>query len=263
MIIKTYLYNKEVELVFDSYRHTYTVTDEKSGIIGEKRPSATTALGVINKPQLVNWAAKLCAETIASQLEPGKSYDELQLEAIIESGRKAHFQKKVDAGTIGSFVHKWVEDYVKGKNPSIPVNEQLATSVRKFLGWVEKHEVKFLLSEQQVYSRKYQFTGTLDFICRIDGLLYLGDLKTTSGIYPEMLMQTAAYRFARTEEYPAEDYKGQIIVRVGKDDGALEVGRVTDEMHPGWYKKFLSGFIYALELQKSTKLFETFNIYTE
>lgn len=257
MKIITKLYNEEVLLEFETFRHTYTVTDEKNGIFAQRRPSATTALGIIAKPQLIFWASNMCADSIKEQLKPGTAYDELQIEAIIETGRKAHTQRKVEAGTIGTFVHKWVEDYIKGQNPAQPVNKQLAVAVSKFMGWVKKHQVKFLLSEQQVYSRKYGYTGTLDFICQIDGKLYLGDLKTSSGIYPEMLIQTSAYRFARTEEYPQEEYAGQIIVRVGKDDGELEIGIVQDD---GWYKKMLGGFIYALELYKSMENIKEFNV---
>lgn len=243
--------------MFDSFRHTYTVTDPDNNVFDERRPSATTALAIIAKPQLIYWASNMCADSIKTQLSPGVAYDELQLEAIIETGRKAHTQRKVEAGTIGTFVHRWVEDYIKGENPARPVNNQLAVAVDKFMGWVEAHKVKFLLSEQQVYSRKYGYTGTLDFICQVDGKLYLGDLKTSSGIYPEFMIQTSAYRFARSEEFPEEKYSGQIIVRVGKDDGALEVGIVQDD---GWYKKMLGTFIYALELYKGLEKIKEFKI---
>lgn len=257
MQIKTKLYKGKVELLFDSFRHSYTVTDLENNIIEERRPSATTVLAIIAKPQLIYWAANMTADSIKSQLSPGVAYDELQLEAIVETGRKAHTQRKVEAGTMGTFVHRWVEDYIKGENPARPVNPQLAIAVDKFMGWVETHKVKFLLSEQQVFSRKYGYTGTLDFICMIDGKMYIGDLKTTSGIYPEMLIQTSAYRFARTEEFPEEKYSGQVIVRVGKDDGALEVGIVQDDV---WYKKMLSTFIYALELYKGMENIKEYKI---
>jgi len=39
MTIKTTLYQGEVELLFDSFRHTYTVTDAVNGIYSETRPS--------------------------------------------------------------------------------------------------------------------------------------------------------------------------------------------------------------------------------
>jgi len=257
MQIKTKLYQGKVELLFESFRHTYTVTDEENGVFDERLPSTTTALNIIAKPQLIFWAANMAADSMKEQFEPGKTYDELQLDAMIQTARKAHTQKKEVAGTIGSFVHSWVEDYINGKNPAQPVNKQLKTAIAKFMAWVEKHNVKFLVSEQQVYSRKYKYTGTLDFICSIDGKLYIGDLKTSSGIYPEYLIQTSAYRYARTEEFPEEKYAGQIIVRVGKDDGELEIGMVTDDT---WYKKMFSTFVFALELYKNMNTLKDFKI---
>jgi hypothetical protein len=256
MEIITKLYNGEVELVFESFRHTYHVTDEANGVFSERVPSVTTSLSIINKPALLNWAANMCADSIKEALEPGVAYDELQLNAIVEGGRKAHFQKKKDAGDLGTFVHKWVEAYIKGENPAIPINTDLQDSVKKFLAWVEKHQVTFVVSEQQVYSRKYKYTGTLDFICLIDGKMYIGDLKTSSGIWDEYLIQTAAYRQARCEEYPNEIYAGMLIVRIGKD-GSFEFGRITDF---DWYKKMFVGFIAALKLTQTMESLKNFKI---
>jgi len=246
--IKTTLYDGAVELMFQAYGHKYTVNDKKVR-------SVTQALGIINKPALISWAARMAAEYFKDQIEPGKSYDEVQLITIFESAKGAHWKKKVDAGNLGTFVHNWVEDHINGKKPAIPVNKALKDAVQRFLDWEKAHKVKFLLSEQQVYSRKYNYTGTLDFICKIDGKMYIGDLKTSSGIYPEMLIQTAAYRFARSEEYPREKYAGQVIVKVGKEDGALEVAVIRDGK---WYSKMFAAFIAALKLSESMDLIKEF-----
>jgi hypothetical protein len=255
MIIKTKLYNSEVELVFDSFRHSYHVNDSLNGKFQEKVPSVTTALSILNKPALVNWAANMAADSIKESLKPGVPYDELEIQAIIEAGRKAHYQRKTDAGLTGTFVHKWVEDYIKGNNPGMPINQNLKDAINRFLEWKEKHQVEFLLSEQQIYSRKYNYTGTLDFICKVDDKMYIGDLKTSTGIYPEYLVQTAAYRQARVEEFPDEVYAGQLIVRIGKEDGAFEFAKVTDEM---WYKKMFVGFIGALKTYETMELLKEF-----
>lgn len=237
MIIKNKLYQGAIELIFDSFKHRYT---ERGEII----PSVTQALSIIAKPALISWAANMAIECVSGQIEAGKSYDEIQLATIWEAGKKYHWQKKTDAGTIGSFLHKWIEGYIKGGNPAMPINEALKDSIYKFLAWVEEHKVEFLTSEQPIFSRKYRYTGTLDFICRLDGKLYVGDLKTSSGIYPEYFMQTAAYRQARNEEYPDEKYIGQMILRIGKE-GGFEFVRVTDYKI---YKEMLIGFIAALKL---------------
>jgi len=249
MIIKTTLYNGEVELFFENFRHQYTCNNKKV-------TSVTQALSVINKPALVAWAANMAVEYVSTQIEPGKSYDELQLQAIFEAGRKNHYNKKQEAGNLGTFVHKWVEQYIKGENPAMPVNEALQESIKRFMTWVEKHKVTFLLAEQQIYSRKYNYTGTLDFICKIDGKMYIGDLKTSSGIYPEYLIQTAAYRFARVEEYPEEKYEGQLIVRVGKD-GTFEFAVMRDE---AWFRRMFVAFMAALKLQESLEAIKEFKV---
>jgi len=248
MIIKTKLYKGDVELIFDSFKHTYHFN-------GQKVPSVTTALGIINKPALVAWAANSAIDYVSEQIEPGKSYDELQLAAIWEGGRKSHYQKKTDAGTIGTFLHKYVEGFIKGDSPAQPVNPELQKSAMKFMNWVEKHKVEFLLSEQQVFSQKYGYTGTLDFICKIDGKMYLGDLKTSSAIYAEYLIQTAAYRQARTEEYPEEKYDGQLVIRIGKD-GSFEVKVVEDDQ---WYRKMFVAFLASLQLYKSLEHIKEFD----
>lgn len=249
MIIKTKLYDGNVELFFENFKHLYTFN-------GKKVTSVTQALSVINKPALVAWAANSAIDYVSTQISPGKSYDELELQAIFEAGRKSHYNKKTEAGNIGTFVHKWVEDYIKGTPQGMPVNEDLKEAVEKFLGWVDKHKVTFLKSEQQVFSKKYLFTGTLDFICKIDGKLYIGDLKTSSGIYPEYLVQTAAYRFARTEEFPEEKYTGQLIVRIGKD-GSFEFAVMRDDV---WYRKMFVAFLAALKLQESLEEIKDFKV---
>jgi hypothetical protein len=247
MLIKNKLYNGTVEIAFDSFKHKYTYN-------GEGVPTVTGILGIINKPALVNWAAGCAADSIAESLSPGVSYDELQLQAIIEAGRKAHWQKKIDAGNIGTFLHQWIEHYIKGESPGMPVNENLKESVNKFLGWTEKHKVKFILSEQMVYSVKYKYAGTLDFVCTIDGKLYLGDTKTSSGIYPEMLVQTSAYRFARHEEFPDENYHGQLILRIGKD-GEFEFAVMRDT---AIYQDMFRAFLAAQKLSSTMEMLKSF-----
>lgn len=249
MITKNKLYNGEVTLSFESFRHRY-VWEEKDEVI----PSVTTILKVINKPALVNWASNMAVDYISEQIEPGKSYDELQLIDIFKKGRKAHWQKKTDAGDIGTFVHNWVEKYINGENPGMPVNPDLKVSILKFLIWVKKHDVKFLVSEQVTFSKKYKYSGTIDFICTIDGKLYIGDLKTSKGIYSEMWLQTSAYRYARTEEYPNENYSGQLIVRIGKD-GTFEFAIMRDDK---MYHKMLECFVASLILTRGLEVVESF-----
>jgi len=230
------LYNGEVTLVFNTAKHRY-IWEEENKIIR----SVTQAINVIDKPALVWWAANMAVDYIAEQIVPGESYDELELADIWQSGRRAHNARKKSAADHGTLLHKWIEDYINGEDPGIPVNKHLKRSAKRFLMWVKEHNVEFLLAEQVVFSKKYEYAGTTDFICRIDGELFVGDLKTSKGIYETMFIQTAAYRHAREEEFPNEKYAGQMILRIGSD-GTFETAFIRGEKA---YKKMFKAFVYA------------------
>lgn len=249
MLIKNKLYSGEVTLNFESFRHKY-IWEE----MDKEVKSVTSVLSVINKPALVNWASNMAIDYVSEQIKAGEAYDELQLASVWQKGRTAHWQKKVDAGDIGTFIHNWVEKYIKGESTGMPVNPELKEAISKFLAWVEKHNVKFLLSEQVIFSKKYKYCGTTDFICTIDGKMYIGDLKTSNGIYPEMWLQTSAYRRARSEEFPTEKYHGQLILRIGKD-GTFEFARTTDNKA---YRKMFEAFVSALTLSNAMEELKIF-----
>ncbi len=247
------LYKGKVTLIFEGRRHRY-IWEEKDRII----KSVTTALKIIAKPALIQWAANMAVEYMKKVISPGQPYDELELEEIWERARFHHKDRKVQAGKVGTILHKWVENYInwkvgkidpktgkKTKKPPLSVNKKLQKAEKKFKKWVKKNNVEFLVAEQVVFSRKYMFCGTMDFICKYKGKKYIGDLKTSSGIYPEMVMQAAAYRCAREEEYPKEKYRGQLVIRIGREDGVVEVGICRGKKN---YRNHLRGFVYALHL---------------
>lgn len=236
------LYKNKVTILYEDRRHRYVWEEQDREV-----KSVTTVLRVINKPALVPWAANAAVDCIVDLIKPGNSYDELELADIWDQGRASHHKRKKDAGDLGTLLHKWIEDYIKGNDPGMPVNTRLQKSVNKFLKWVEDHHVKFLLSEQVIFSKTYVYCGTLDFICEVDGKMYIGDLKTSTGIYPEMLIQVAGYRFAREEEYPDEKYCGMLILRIGSD-GTFETAVVRAKKT---YCTLMSAFIYALGLSNA------------
>jgi cytochrome c2 len=234
MIIKNELYNGEVNLVFDNQWHAYSID-------GRKVKSVTKGIDIIAKPALVNWAANTAVEYLEGLIKPGMILDEVQLLNLFKDAKQAHRVKKENAGNLGSLLHDWISRYIKGENPPTPINEGLHKSVEKFKKWEVDNNVKFLKSEQPIYSRKYDYAGTLDFICTIDGELYLGDVKTSSAIYDTYWMQVAAYRQARMEEFPGENYIGQAIIRIGKD-GSFAFAKSQD------FDKYFEAFRLAFEL---------------
>ena len=231
------LYDGEVLLRFDPAKHLYTVKD---GDEDWKRVYGTTSvLQVINKPAIVYWAVGKAITHIEEEWKPGVEYDEIQIQEALKDAKSAHRKFLSKAADTGTFVHKWIEDWIEAtqtgkKVPALPVNKKIKESIEQFLAWVKDNKVEFVLNEQIVYNREYNVAGKLDNTLIIDGEIerlnldgsremvtvkghYLGDIKTSSGIYPEQGFQLSSYVEARTQEYPKEEYLGRIIVRIGKD----------------------------------------------
>jgi len=239
------LFSGSVELVFDTYKHQYTYNNE---II----PGVTQVLSVLSKPALIFWAANCASDYFKSQITPGVSLDEVEIDKIWQMAKKAHTQKKTDSANLGSMVHKFVEQYIKGENPPVPINLEMKGACQRFLDWVSQHNVTFLSSEQQVFSLKHKYAGTVDFVCKIDGKLWLGDLKTSSAIYDEYYAQAVSYLYARQEEFKNENYNGIVIVRVGKEDGDFEASTRTLKQLTPYYDLFLN----CLATYRSLKVIE-------
>ena len=45
-----------------------------------------------------------------------------------------------------------------------------------------------------VFSEKYGYAGTIDYVCTIDGKTYIVDFKTSKQVWPEYELQVSAYK---------------------------------------------------------------------
>lgn len=210
-----YLYDDEVLLQFNEAKHLYTVD-------GIPVASVTGILKVINKPALMYWAGNCVADHWKHAIKPGESYDEIRLENIYKDSKMSFRQKSSDAASIGTIVHDYAEKVALGEEPDLPINQQAKKGCTAFNQWRLEHAVRFIESEFKVYSRTHNYSGTCDLDCEIDGKRTILDYKTSSGIYPEMHFQTAAYAQARQEELGVE-YDQRAIVLFNKKNGKFEV----------------------------------------
>lgn len=244
----TKLYGGKVSLEFNEAKHTYTVD-------GQIVDGVTGVLSVIAKPALIAWAANMAAEHIIAALKPGQVMDEMSIKGLANDAKAAHRKKKEQAADVGSFVHEWIENYIKtgGEQKHIE-HPEIKNGVAAFMEWVNAHSVQFVASEGKIYSQKHGYAGTFDFIATVDGKHYLGDIKTSSGVYPEHFLQTTAYQMARQEEHPDEHYDGHIIVNC-KKDGTLD----TVFSEPDDFARNQAAFLSALGLYRWQKAQKEFN----
>lgn len=214
---------------FDPVKHVYTLD-------GKPLTGVTTILGVINKPALVAWAAKMATEYIKGNAPWDESQSVyLVSESALDDAKQAHRRKKEDAGEKGTDLHAGVEWLVNlcikehsGKMPdplyvSGPTATFMLEPLKPFIDWAQKENVRFLESEKRMYSRNWWLAGTADLIFEKDGKKYIGDVKTYAKIWDRVpFFQCAGYANFWEEMHDGkETIDGYCVLRLSKD-GSFE-----------------------------------------
>ena len=132
-----------------------------------------------------------------------------------------------EAGRIGTLAHIMIEEFINGGAVNLDgytANEisQAKTTYYGFYEWQKKNKPKFLHTELKLVSEQYQFGGTFDAVCEVNGKLVICDWKTSSsGDYQEYLIQLGAYRQLIKENLD-HNIRGAILLRLDKEENGYE-----------------------------------------
>ncbi len=181
---------------------------------GTGYPSPTTILAIRHNQGLQDWRDRVGAE---------------------EADRRGE-----EAMARGTRVHAAVEEELRW-GEGVVYDAEIAQHMTGFHNWREKYQPETIQIEAFVVSERYAFAGRVDYICRIDGELYIVDWKTSKGDSAQWrhkakayLLQLAAYRqayYEMTGEWAkimvvqlTEDIKkGYRTYEPGKDDPSLTI----------------------------------------
>jgi CRISPR/Cas system-associated exonuclease Cas4 (RecB family) len=232
-VIKRMIHGQE--LIINEEHHAYTWG-------GEFVPGVTTILRCVDKPALMPWAIGVTRDYWLEAVNAGRT----DFKQIHKESWSANKKISKTAADIGKQVHLYAECYFKNQPAPELTTDQAKRGVEAFHKWLEAHKVVVKASERLVFSKEHYYAGTCDFVAEIDGVLSVGDIKTSSGIYPEMRMQTAAYQHALEEE---KDMKFDVrwIVRFDKKTGEFEAKPFYE------FDLDFKGFLAALTLHRTLK----------
>lgn len=167
---------------------------------GQRVPSVTTILSRFKESgALMYWAWDIGRQ--------GKDY-------------RAERDKAADAGTCA---HDMVECFIRGMafdDTKYP-GEILAPAQNAFCAfqrWATQSNLKPHQTEVGLTSKRYRFGGTLDAVTLGDEL-HLLDWKTSNAVYPDYLLQLAAYGQLWNENNPDNPIRGYELVRFSKVEG--------------------------------------------
>jgi len=198
------------------YRHPVT---------GDLVPSITNVIGILDKPALPRWSAKLVAETAYRMRH---SLTEMGEDEAVDMLKGAPWSRANRAADRGTDIHAYLEARLNGWVPEVLSGEALRFQAAADR-WFEETRPELVASELTVFHPLYAGTG--DLWCRINGRMTILDFKTSKAVYDEAALQLAALWGALTTAngdcvpHAGED-TDLLVVRIGEDK--FEVKQVAD-----------------------------------
>jgi hypothetical protein len=270
-----YFYDKSVELRFCDDRDGKSVHEyyRKSPTGWLPVTGVTTACGVLDKSlYLMPWACKAMEQKIL-QLCPVDESGRIKLQIeqfadLLRECKTAHKDILVDAGNVGSAAHYWIEvsiqkaieengGFVETLTDPPSDDKRVLQCGKAALDWMTQHSVRFLQTERKIYSKEYDYAGTMDGLALVDSChngaccakifvdeLSVIDWKSSNHLRVEYLYQTAAYEQAEREESGAP-IQSRWILRLGKEDGKFESWYATE------FEKDFRTFLCCLNLLRT------------
>ena len=104
------------------------------------------------------------------------------------------------AGKEGTQVHEAAEKVVEGEEVSwmddygnAKYSQLVWEMILKFAEFWKEHKPELISSEQFVWSDEHKFAGTADIVCKMNGEVWLIDIKTSNSIHKSYDLQLASY----------------------------------------------------------------------
>lgn len=196
-----------------------------------KGRGVTTLIGNgFPKNALQYWAAREVATCAVDERDIWEPLYQRARNAAFEYLKEAPFRDRDAAARRGTEVHRLAERLQSGEEVQVP--EELVGHVDSYLRFREEWQPEDEIVEGVVINRTQQYMGTFDSIATLRGFpgggdRVLYDIKTSrSGVYPEVALQLAAYRYAESyipdpdglaDEVPMPEVDGCAVVHVRAD----------------------------------------------
>lgn len=262
------IYDDKVKFEFNPTGHRYTVSKLEGDYWSTPQPTTgiTTITGIVAKDALVYWSAKIAAYYMRDKiLAARKAKTEIKsIVALAEEAKVAHNDEKNKSAGVGTISHKMIESLLLGKKIVLPKKPELKEAIENVYKQHKAFERDFkpetIHVEQPMYSLFYDFAGTDDRFCVINGKKVVIDYKTQNrsiynpdGIYASNFAQLGGQAILIEEMY-GETVDDAWIVNYAKDSTEYRFRRLSDLNLTLLDAKIY--FLNCFNLYKMNQLFE-------
>ena len=191
---------------------------------GELVPSVTNVIGILDKPALPRWAAKLVAERAMHLKHSLANMDDNE---VVDTLKGAPWSKSKRAADRGTDIHAYLEARLNRLEPE-ELSDDAVPYKQAADDWFDAVGASFEDVQTEVTLFHPSYAGTTDLIGILDGAACIVDFKTSKAIYDEAALQLSAlagcYTDAEGKSLPWRNPDGTlfemprlIVVRIGVD----------------------------------------------
>lgn len=162
---------------------------------GKRVPGVTTIKGVLDKPALQRWHARVVAEFVADNLDDLPVWARMGRAELVAALAERPNATRDRAAVKGTDVHNLAERVIYGEAVEVPVS--LVPYVEGYARFLDEFDAHAILTEQSIGNREHGFAGRFDTILALPrwrgGCTAMVDLKTSNHVYGETALQTGGY----------------------------------------------------------------------
>lgn len=224
-------------------------------------PGVTSILSaMVAKPQLVPWAARVTVEYIEDALTHGRPLDV----SLLAEARRAHARKRDEGAHIGTLAHDCLQAWITGDpwESYLPDDPEARAAVLAGLAWLESKRPAVVATEAVCVAPSMPgetpaWCGRADLVyAEGDGLVVADWKSTRSGLYPEGLLQGAAYSHAVqvASRMPVLRFE---LIHVDRESGGFRVATIAgDDLQRAMetFDALASARLHLRDLDRITRL---------
>lgn len=234
-----------------------------------KVPGVTSVVGMLPKPFLMYWAAKMAAELAVDSLPFVAQMAERDRQGAIDYLKGASRRYTKMRADVGSDAHDLFERLIRGEYVG-RVHPDLEPYRRNFVAFLEAVNPRLERAEDVAWSDEHGYAGSFDAVLTVwlddDGKptpdrsgtphLLMVDWKTSKDTYADVALQMCAYAFADriispdgTSE-PMPEFDGAAVLHITPEQWAFKPVRVDRDVF-AFFLALRKVFTWDREVSKS------------
>jgi hypothetical protein len=213
-----------------------------------KYPGVTSVVGMLPKPFLAYWQAKMVAELAVDSLDFIQQMAERDRDGAVQYLKGAATRYTKTRARVGSEAHDLFERLIRGERVG-RVHPDMVPYQRHFGEFLDAVQPELVRAEDVAWSDTHEYAGSFDGILRLkldengkpdpagETALVMADWKTSKATYPDVALQMAAYAHADKivapdgSEEPMPEFDGAVVLHITDTQAAFKPVRIDQDVY--------------------------------